>query len=122
VASAGLVTVAPHGRVSLPVAASAVSSLTVMTDLRLVRPVTTASGKVGGLVGVGVGASEGDGEADGVPSGVGEGVGVGPGPRQPARNTTEATSAMPRRRDAWVVTDSIVVAARLDSPTGRHGG
>jgi hypothetical protein len=68
-----------------------------MTDFRLVMPVTTASGKVGGLVAVGLGVGEGD--SDGVAVAEGEGLGVGPGPRQPARNTTVATSVKTRRRD-----------------------
>ena len=96
--SAGRLTVTPHGIASLPLPASLVSSLSAMTDFRLVMPVTTASGKVGGLVAVGLGV--GVGETDGVAVGEGEGVGVGvgPGPRQPAKNTAAATSVLPRGR------------------------
>ena len=96
--SAGWLTVTPQGTTTLPLAASLVSSLRAMTDLRLVMPVTTASGNdVGGLVAVGVGV--GVGEAEGAAVGEGDGLIVSLRPRQPARMTADAASMRPRGRN-----------------------
>jgi hypothetical protein len=71
----------------------------LVTDFRLVRPVTTASGNVGGS---GVGLGVGSGVVDGVADGEGEGVSVEL--RQPVRIATKPTRARPRDRDEGVDT------------------
>ncbi len=102
VAKAGAVTSIPHGRTSLLLAARLVSSAVVMADLRLVRPVTTASGNEAGR-GVGVIATVGSGVAAGVAVGataiaVGDGVGVGL--TQPATSIPTVISAAAARNRA----------------------
>jgi hypothetical protein len=78
-----------------------------MVALRLVKPVTTANGKLAGIagVGVGVGASVapsdsgevGDGDPATVPPG--EGTGVGLAPPHAARSATTASAVTLRNMD-----------------------
>src|SRR5437868_2624899 len=73
----------PHGAMRRPLAASVPNSSRLITALRLVSPVTTASGKAVAAAAVGLGSTVGDGAVDGtevgarVGKGVGEAVGLG---------------------------------------------
>src|SRR5439155_1792221 len=86
----GWVIVMPQGTTSCPPPARVPSSSTVIVGLRLVIPVTTASGKLTGGIAVAVGVGPGLGV------GLGDGRGVGLGLAHPTMSVTTARAVTPR--------------------------
>jgi hypothetical protein len=89
---AGSMVVTPHGRTSWRRRASVKSSSMVIVDLRLVRPVTTAIGKLAGGATVGVGMAVGSSDGDALPEGTRLGLEVA----HPTSRVRIATAVTPR--------------------------